>query len=86
MVRSVREVRLDAVLNALTTAAMQKAAVAVETIDGWDAVDKPTSVRLNRRTLAFYDELSAELGVSRSAILQTVLEHLVNTVVPQTRG
>lgn len=39
-------------------------------------------VRLNRRTLAFYDKLSAELGVSRNAVRQMVLEHLVNTAVP----
>lgn len=75
------EIRLDAVLNTLTTTAMKNAAIAVEMIDGGGAVSKPTSVRLTRRTLVFYDKLATDLGVSRNAVLQMVLEHLVNTVV-----
>ncbi len=75
----IREIRLDALLNAATTAAIRKAAACAAAVDGYDSVEQPTSMRLTRRTLTFYDALAAELGVSRTTVIQMVLDHLVNT-------
>lgn len=83
MSHSVREVSLDSVLNALTKAAMKKAVSSAAKVDGFDAVDKPTSIRLTRGTLAFYDTLATEMGVSRNSVLQMVLEHMVITAMPE---
>jgi hypothetical protein len=82
--RSIREVRLDAVLNSLTTAALKKAAAVACDVDGFDAVEKPTSLRLTRRTLAFYEALASQLGISRNSIITMVLDHLMNTATPET--
>jgi hypothetical protein len=61
---------------------MQKAAACAAAVDGYDVVEKPTSVRLTRRTMNFYDVLADELGVSRNAVIQMVLDHLVTTAKP----
>ena len=58
---------------------MQQAAIAASKVEDPDAVDGPTSIRMNRLTLTFYDTLASELGVSRNAILKMILEHLVQS-------
>lgn len=42
--RSVRDIRLDELLNAATTAALRKAAANAAAVDGYDALEQPTSV------------------------------------------
>lgn len=86
LVRGIRTIRLDDALNALTATAMQRAAAAASKVEDPDAVDGPTSIRMNRLTLTFYDTLASELGVSRNAILKMLLEHLVqSTASPEEK-
>lgn len=62
LVRGIRTIRLDDALNALTATALQRAAAAASKVEDPDAVDGPTSIRMNRLTLTFYDTLASELG------------------------
>lgn len=79
--RSLLEANIDEVLAGATSYAMQKAAKSCMAVHRGDPAVVPTSIRLNPRTLAFYDNLANELGTSRNAVIHMLLEHLVNTAI-----
>lgn len=77
--RSLSEVRLDALIQAATARALERAAIEAAAVDGFDAIDGPTSLRLTRRVVVFYEAFANELGISRNAAINLVLEQMVNT-------
>lgn len=86
MTRSYRELKLDTIIGQITTEAQQKAAEAAFEVDAHDQVLSPTSIRLNRRTLTYFDTLASNMSVSRNSIIQAVLEHLVSQAEPSPRA
>jgi len=67
-------------LNSLTANAIAKAHAVAFEVDGFDEVTRPTTVRLTRGTLTFYDALAKELGISRNALVEMVLGQLMSSV------
>ena len=79
--KSIKDVRIDAILNKLTISATRKAAANVAGLEGYDAVESPISIRMTTRAMVFYNALAAEMNVPRSTVMQALLEHLANTAI-----
>ena len=71
---------LEALLSAIQSAALTEAASAFHVSEDYSPTN-PTSIRLDPATLAFYDALADKLGMSRSAVLQSLLQQWVVGVV-----
>ena len=67
---------LDALLSAIQSTALTKAASAFHASEDYSPAN-PTSIRLDHATLAFYEALADKLGMSRSAVLQALLQQWV---------
>ena len=80
ILKSLLEIPLEEVIQTATGTALRRAANAASEIVDHDEVDGPTSLRLTKRVIAFYDALAAELGISRNAAIHMVLEQMINTV------
>lgn len=77
--RTIRDVRIESLMASITSAAIDKAVKAAAQIDGADQSASPTSIRLKRGTLVFFDSLATHLGASRNAVISMLLEHIANT-------
>lgn len=75
--RSLAEIRLDDLLTLACSNAMSKAAQTAFAIDGFDEKSSPTSLRLSKRTLTFFDVLAQELKISRNSAIELVLDQVV---------
>ena len=67
---------LDALLFSIQSTALTEAANAFHASEDY-APANPTSIRLDHATLAFYDTLAGKLGMSRNAVLQSLLQQWV---------
>ena len=82
VLKSLIETPLEEVLQKATGRALRFAADAASDVADGDEVDGPTSLRLTKRVVAFYDAFATELGISRNAAIHLVLEQMINTVEP----
>ena len=67
---------LEALLSSIQSTALTEAANAFHASEDYSPAN-PTSIRLDRATLAFYDALADKLGMSRNAVIQALLQQWV---------
>lgn len=84
--KTIFEIRIENLLSDLTNNAINEAVKAFQETDGWDAPLPPTSLRMHKGSMAFYDALSLNLGISRNSLICNLLDHLAITAVKQSKN
>ena len=82
--KSIFEIRIDNLLSDLTNNAINESVKAFQETDGLDAPLPPTFLRMHKGSIAFYDSLSINLGISRNSLICKLLEHLAITAIKQS--